>query len=112
MMKGFLLFGSILAVFIAVATNFIRPVFDIHESGVIVITGASSGIGKAATIKMASLGYTVVAGVRKEADGDAILNSVEDKNIAKLIVPTIIDVTNVASIEAAVVSSQKVLSLL
>jgi hypothetical protein len=106
-MKGFLFIGSILAVGVALSTYYVRPVFEVHDSGVVVITGASSGIGKAATIKLASLGYTVVAGVRKEADGAAILNSV-DKNVGKFIVPTIIDVTKIESIDAAVDTAQKV----
>jgi len=95
------------AVGFALATHFIRPVFDVHENGVIVITGASSGIGKSAAIKLASLGYNVVAGVRKESDGEALVNSVNDKHVAKFISPLIIDVTKTESIDNAVVFAQK-----
>jgi NAD(P)-dependent dehydrogenase (short-subunit alcohol dehydrogenase family) len=105
-MSGFKV--CIIAVGFALTTHFIRPVFEVHDKGVIVITGASSGIGKSATIKLASLGYHVVAGVRKQSDGDAIIDSVNDQNVAKFIIPTIIDVTDNDSIDAAVIFAQKV----
>ncbi|MFL5845020.1 MAG: SDR family oxidoreductase [Solirubrobacteraceae bacterium] len=66
-------------------------------SGLIVITGASTGIGRAAAQRMAAKGYDVLAGVRKEADGEAIA--------AERITPVIVDVTNaeqVAALAAAV----------
>ena len=54
-------------------------------SGLIVITGTSSGIGRAAAQRMASRGYDVIATVRKEADADAIR--------AERIEPLLVDVT-------------------
>lgn len=104
---GKLVNASLLVVILAVATHFIRPTFEVHDSGVVVITGTSSGIGKAATLKLASLGYTVLAGVRKESDGIAMLDGV-DSHISKNIVPTIIDVTDIATIDNAVVTAGKV----
>ena len=38
----------------------------------IVITGASTGIGRASALLLAQKGFTVFAGVRKKADGDAL----------------------------------------
>src|SRR2546422_456717 len=39
----------------------------------IVITGASTGIGEASALRLASIGFRVFAGVRKQADADALL---------------------------------------
>jgi hypothetical protein len=106
-MLGKVLRFSFLVALLAIATHFIRPTFDVHTSGVIVITGTSSGIGRAAAIKFASLGFTVLCGVRKESDGLSLLQSV-DGNVAKNIVPTIIDVTKLETIDDAVKRAEAV----
>ena len=36
------------------------------------ITGASTGIGRATVLRLAASGWTVLAGVRKTADGEAL----------------------------------------
>ena len=61
----------------------------------IVITGASTGIGRAAALRLSSAGHKVFAGVRKQADADSLI-----KDDAR-IVPVTLDVTDRASIEAA-----------
>jgi NAD(P)-dependent dehydrogenase (short-subunit alcohol dehydrogenase family) len=38
----------------------------------ILVTGASSGIGRACAVRLSELGYTVFAGVRKLSDGEAL----------------------------------------
>ena len=63
----------------------------------IVITGASTGIGKATALHLDQLGYRVFAGVRKEADGQALV----DEAFGKL-TPILLDVTDYDSIAAAV----------
>ena len=62
----------------------------------IVITGASSGIGKACALHLDSLGFKVYAGVRKESDGESLI-----KQASSGLVPIILDVTDSDSITAA-----------
>ncbi len=61
----------------------------------VVITGASTGIGKACALWMDRAGWRVFAGVRKEADGNAL--SVE---ASERLTPVLVDVTDGASIAA------------
>jgi NAD(P)-dependent dehydrogenase (short-subunit alcohol dehydrogenase family) len=63
----------------------------------IVITGASSGIGKATALHLDRLHFRVFAGVRKEADGRALEEAASDRLTAILL-----DVTDDESIAAAV----------
>jgi len=64
--------------------------------GRVVVTGASTGIGRACAIRLARLGYTVLAGVRNPADGEAIRTSCPGT-----IQPVLLDVTRPESIAAA-----------
>jgi NAD(P)-dependent dehydrogenase (short-subunit alcohol dehydrogenase family) len=43
-----------------------------NDRGFIVVTGASTGIGEATAIKLATHGFTVFAGVRKKADAERL----------------------------------------
>lgn len=61
----------------------------------VLITGSSTGIGRAAAVHLAARGWTVYAGVRKPADGDALNRE------SAAIKPITIDVTDDASITAA-----------
>jgi NAD(P)-dependent dehydrogenase (short-subunit alcohol dehydrogenase family) len=63
----------------------------------IVITGASSGMGRATALRMAAVGYRVFAGVRRQADGDALVAADGTGRIT----PVIIDVVDQDSIAAA-----------
>jgi len=45
------------------------------DRGNVVVTGASTGIGKACALRLAELGFHVYAGVRKPADGQALERS-------------------------------------
>lgn len=63
----------------------------------IVVTGASSGIGKATALHLDQLGFRVFAGVRKKADGQALSENSSDK-----LKPILLDVTEDGSIAAAV----------
>lgn len=43
-----------------------RRAYPVHLKGAVVVTGASTGIGKHAAVTLAQEGYTVFAGVRYE----------------------------------------------
>jgi NAD(P)-dependent dehydrogenase (short-subunit alcohol dehydrogenase family) len=62
------------------------------DRGTVVVTGASTGIGRATAQRLAGLGFTVVAGVRKDADARAIS--------APGIEPVLVDVTDPDGIAA------------
>ena len=61
----------------------------------VVVTGASSGIGRATALRLSRAGWNVFAGVRKESDGESLRN--EDPRIT----PLSIDVSDQSSIDAA-----------
>ena len=63
----------------------------------VVITGASSGIGRATALHLERLGFRVFAGIRTEADGDALAAESSDR-----LTPVLLDVTDEGSIAAAV----------
>ncbi len=66
------------------------------EQRSVLVTGASTGIGKETVHLLAREGFHVFAGVRKSADGEAL-----EREAAGVLVPVIIDVTDEASIRAA-----------
>lgn len=59
------------------------------------VTGSSTGIGRATTLKLAREGWTVLAGVRKPADGEALV-----AEGAGDVRPVILDVTDREHLEA------------
>jgi len=63
----------------------------------VLITGSSTGIGRASALRLDKEGFQVFAGVRKSSDGDAL----KDASSGKLI-PVILDVTEPESIAKAV----------
>jgi NAD(P)-dependent dehydrogenase (short-subunit alcohol dehydrogenase family) len=64
--------------------------------GVVVVTGASTGIGRATALHLDRLGYRVHAGVRRESDGEALRQAGSQR-----LVTVRLDVTDICSIEAA-----------
>lgn len=60
------------------------------------ISGSSTGIGRACAVRLARAGWDVFAGVRREEDGAAVREESPDR-----ITPLILDVTDSATIEAA-----------
>lgn len=65
-----------------------------HRTGLIVVSGASTGMGAATARELARRGFHVLAGVRRSADGDAIR--------ADGIEPVILDITEPGHVEALV----------
>jgi NAD(P)-dependent dehydrogenase (short-subunit alcohol dehydrogenase family) len=63
------------------------------DRGEVVITGASTGIGRTCALHLDELGFDVLAGVRRQADGEALRASASDR----LRTP-IVDVTEPATI--------------
>jgi len=67
-----------------------------HKDGAVVVTGASTGIGRATALELDEWGYTVFAGVRKQKDATALKKEASDK-----LTPITIDVTKERSIANA-----------
>ena len=59
----------------------------------VLITGAARGIGRATTVRLAQEGWTVLAGVRREADGAALREAGD-------VTPVLLDVTDAAAVAA------------
>lgn len=64
------------------------------KSKSILVTGSSTGIGKATALHLDQKGYKVYAGVRKESDAVTLKSE-----SSKLLTPIILDVTDIKSIE-------------
>jgi NAD(P)-dependent dehydrogenase (short-subunit alcohol dehydrogenase family) len=73
------------------------PSASIGRPGAVVVTGASSGIGRASAMKLARSGFRVFAGVRKEEDAEAL----EEAATAGRLTPLFIDVTDENLVAAA-----------
>ena len=70
----------------------------------VVITGASSGIGRSTVARMSRAGWKVFATVRKEADTDSLKRDFSD------VQPVLMDVENEASIASAAAEIERGLS--
>ena len=84
----------------------LRRRFLVHETGVVVISGCSSGIGLDAAMHLAKLGYTVFAGVRTQNDADLLKSAFNSPHL----IPTIFDVTKPEQLESLVTSVEEYLS--
>ena len=66
-----------------------------NASGAVVVTGASTGIGRATALRLDAEGYSVFAGVRKEADARDLAQAGSDR-----LTPVTLDVTETDQIES------------
>ena len=66
------------------------------DRGTVVITGSSTGIGAACSVRLADEGFAVFAGVRHEADAEALR-----QQTSGALTPLLIDVTSAVMIDAA-----------
>ncbi len=64
--------------------------------GAVLVTGASSGMGKACALRLSQAGYTVFAGVRKERDASLLKQAASPR-----LTPVLLDVTDERSIAQA-----------
>lgn len=69
---------------------------SINDRGFVVVTGASTGIGEASAIRLATQGFVVYAGVRKAADAERL----QSQSLPGLR-PLMIDVTDGESVKRA-----------
>ena len=67
-----------------------------QDNGAVVVTGASTGIGRETALYLDEQGYRVFPGVRKQKDADSLAKAGSDR-----LTPITIDVTDASSIEAA-----------
>ena len=75
-MPGFMLWQVVVMALLASLLHLIHQrfisSFPVHHQGIIIITGASSGIGRHAAEHLARKGYHVLAGVRRDDDFNEI----------------------------------------
>jgi len=69
-----------------------------HRRGAVVVTGASTGIGRACALHLASRGFDVLAGVRREEDGEKLRQAAGADG---RVTPLRLDVTDEHSVKAA-----------
>lgn len=66
------------------------------RDGAVLITGASSGIGRACALRLAAGGRLVIGGVRRPEDGEAL-----ERETGGMVTPVLLDVTREESVAAA-----------
>ncbi len=69
---------------------------EVIGRGAVVVTGASTGIGRATALELDRIGFRVFAGVRKDSDAESIRGDGSDR-----LEPLTIDVADEASVDAA-----------
>src|ERR1700680_2699120 len=67
----------------------------------ILVTGTSTGLGRAATLTLAENGYRVLAAVRKQQDIESLLAEAGTRRGVGAVEPIILDVTDAGQIAAA-----------
>lgn len=85
---------AVAAVAIGLGSLLLQKEYLVHSKGIVVVTGASSGIGRhfVESFAAGNSGFTVLAGVRKESDAE----SIRAVGLANLL-PWVIDVSSPTS---------------
>jgi len=78
--------------------------YKVHQSGCVLVTGASTGIGRSAALALLEHGFTVHAGVRRLTDADKLRLAAGTSE--KRLVPMLLDVTKEAEVDKAVEAVQ------
>jgi NAD(P)-dependent dehydrogenase (short-subunit alcohol dehydrogenase family) len=68
-----------------------------NQGNVVLVTGASTGIGRATALRLDAEGYRVYAGVRRDVDGEALR-----KEATEVLTPLALDVTDTDAVAQAV----------
>ena len=68
----------------------------------VLVTGSSTGLGRAATFTLAENGYRVLAAVRKQEDAESLMAEGGTRGLTGSVEPIILDVTDAGQIAAAV----------
>ena len=71
----------------------------------VVVTGASRGLGRSVALELARRGFSVFAGVRRQQDGNALVDAASG-----VVRPILLDVTSGESIDAAALEVQRTTS--
>src|SRR5262245_33301104 len=66
------------------------------ERGFVVVTGTSTGIGRACALRLAGAGFSVFAGVRRESDGEVLRGEATGS-----LTPLLMDITDPGMIAVA-----------
>jgi len=82
----------------------------IVKEGVVVITGASSGIGKKTAFFLAKNGFHVFAGVRSEKSAEELSKKAKDHKLENSLFPILLDVTKEDQIKESVKKVDEFLS--
>jgi short-subunit dehydrogenase len=102
---------GIVLVVLAIAIHFgldsTRRQYPVHTTGVIFITGTSSGIGNHAVFELAKLNYTVFCSVRKDTDVKELNSQAQKQNLQNYVKPIIMDVVNSDQIKSALAEITK-----
>jgi NAD(P)-dependent dehydrogenase (short-subunit alcohol dehydrogenase family) len=77
-----------------------------RSGGVVLITGCSTGIGRATALHLAGQGFTVLAGVRKAEQGEAL--AAQATASEGRLLPLIVDVADADSISSAAAGADEV----
>ena len=92
-----LLFSLLLAFLVSCLYQYLlQPLQPVPPRCAVLVTGAGGGLGALMAERLAGLGVTVFAGVRKAADGDKLR-----QRAGRNIVPVVFDVTKQAEVDAA-----------